>query len=175
MIGFGVIGIAASVPVLYDYVTGDGCMLSVRVGWRIALVVMMAAVFAWGGIHTIFFGKSLRTAGQLGLGWFALLELLTFFSMTAVLTRHSVGLAILLAGVVAIGALVGFRPQIGIWAVGVGMALITLAGSTYVGVTSEEALGCMPLTNATGAAFSYLVAFIPAGIGLFIFRTLFRR
>ncbi len=32
----------------------------------------------------------------------------------------------------------GFRAQIGIWAVCVGMAIITLTGSTNVGVTSEE-------------------------------------
>lgn len=173
--GFGLLGVVAAVPVLVDYFAGDACMLGVSAGWRIALFVAVAVMFGWGAMHTLFLGRNLRAAGQLGLGWFALMELLTFFSMTAVLTRYSIGLAVLLAGVVTMGALVGFRPKIGIWAVGVGMALITLAGSTYVGVTSEEALGCLALGNATGSAFSYLLAFIPVGMAVFLFVKFFRR
>ncbi len=174
-IGLGVVGIAASLPGIAEYLVGDNCMFEFGVGWRVTLVIVMAVLFAWGGLHTIFRTGSLKAAGQVGLGWFSMVELLTFASTSAALTRYSIGIAIVGLGVVVLGALVGFMPQIGIWAVGLGTALITLTGSTYVGITSEDAIGCQPLSDATGSAFSYLVAFIPVGIVVFILRKLFRR
>lgn len=174
-IGLGVVGIAASLPGIAEYLVGDDCLFGFGIGWRVTMLIAMAGLFAWGALHTMLLRGSLKAAGQVGLGWFSLVELLTFVSMSAVLTRHSIGIAIVVLGVVVLGALVGFMPQIGIWAVGVGMALITLTGSTYLGITSEDAIGCQPLSDATGSAFSYLVAFIPVGIVVFILRKLFRR
>lgn len=174
-VGLGIVGIAASLPGIAEYLAGDNCLLGVGLGWRIAMMFSMAAMFAYGGIHTIFLGRSLKAAGQVGLGWFSMVELLTFASTTAVLSQHSVGFTVVLIGVLALGAIVGRWPQIGIWAVGVGMALITIAGSTYAGVTSDDALGCQPLSNATGSAVTYLASFIPVWIGMSIFRAVFRR
>lgn len=162
-LGFNLVGVAAALQAGIAYLTGDGCSFSLPIVGRVLLLLGMLAATVVGGVHAVLLSQRFNEVRSLGLGWFAQIELLTFLSTTAFLANPGLGLPIVIVGALMLGIAVGIRPQLAMWTVGVGMALISLGGGAYLGVTGNN-FGCASLAQAHMAGFTFLVAWIPVGV-----------
>lgn len=159
---FGAIGAVASVPAAAAYLSVDGCVDSTPMWTRILILIGLAGAFGWGFLHTLAIGRRFGEVAAIGLGWFAMIELLTFASTAVGVSVQGLGTPFVIIGVLVLGYLVGLRPTLAMLVAGVGMALVTLAGSALLGTPAGAGTECLGLHDATGAAFIYLVAFVPA-------------
>lgn len=169
----GGVGIAASIPALAAYL-GEGCVSAIPLWGRVLVLIAVAFVGGFGLLHSVFLGGLFTEFGKIGLGWFGLVELLTFMSTTAILSFTGVGRAFVVGGAVVLGGLIGWKPRYSMWTIGTGMALITLAGGAIIGTPAAEGLECHQLVDATGAAMIYLVSFLPIAVVWLTLRGIFR-
>ncbi len=159
---FGLIGMLASFVAIVEYLSGDGCVYFIPLWGRVLILGGFAVAFAWGFMHTVLLARRFREVAGIGLGWFGLIELMAFASMAAGVSGQAPGVVVVIVGVLVLGYLLGARPTLAVLVIGVGMALVTLAGSAILGTAASLGTECMRLHNASGAAFIYLVAFVPA-------------
>lgn len=159
---FGAIGAIASVSAVAAYLSDDGCVDFVPPWGRALILVGLVGAFGWGLLHTLLLGRRFGELAALGLGLFGLLELLAFASVAAGVSGQGLGLPFVIVGVLVLGYIVGARPALAMLVIGVGMALVTLAGGAILGTPASTGTECLRLHDATGAAFIYMVAFVPA-------------
>lgn len=166
---FGLIGMIASVVAIAEYLSGGGCVDFIPLWGRVLILGGFTVAFGWGFMHTALFARRFREVAGIGLGWFGLIELMAFASMAAGVSGQAPGVVVVIVGVLVLGYLVGARPTLAVLVIGVGMALVTLAGSAVFGTAASLGTECMRLHNASGAAFIYVIAFVPAAFVWVIF------
>lgn len=165
---FSVIGAIATTHAVAIYLGDDSCLTWIPVWGRILLLLGMAVAFGWGFFHTALMRKDFKDVSAIGLGWFGMVELLTFAS-TATAADGRLGIAIVVVGVLVLGALLGAKPALTTLVIGVGMGVMVVMGSSLVGTPAAIGAECLLVQNAWATGFLYLVAFIPAMLVWVIF------
>ncbi|HMR50775.1 MAG TPA: hypothetical protein PKA68_16130 [Arachnia sp.] len=175
LIVFGVIGAIATTQAVAAYLGDDSCLTWIPLWGRILLLLGMAIAFGWGFVHTMFMRKDFKDVGAIGLGWFGMVELLTFAS-TATAGAGGLGIVVVVVGVLVLGALLGAKPALTTLVIGVGMGVMVVLGSSLFGTPAATGAECLLVQDAWATGFLYLVAFVPATLVWVIFiRPFFRK
>lgn len=159
--GFGVIGAIATISAVGTYLGDDGCVTWLPLWGRILLLIGLGVTFAWGLLHSIALKWNFRDVGGICLGWFGMLELLTFAS-TAAAAAGALGVTVVIVGVLVLGFLLGMRPALTTLVIGVCMGALVVMGSSLVGTSAAAGTECLLVRDAWVSAFLYFLAFVPA-------------
>lgn len=165
--GFSLLGILASVPAITTLVAPDSGCFALDRGTRLVLTLAMVGIF----LVTAMFGAAGRLLGgaglavrknfaSLGLGWYGLVEYTSFMATAAGMDATGGGTVIAFIGVVILAAVTPFAPQLIIWTVGVGLALVTLAGASVFGPNGPLAAECLAVDLSFPVLLGFLVAVI---------------
>lgn len=183
-LGFSMVGIIASLPalgsLLFSHATCFVLTPSLRQALALLLLMAFLAPIVIPLVHVK--GKKLalrrggigvvRSYAALGLGWYAVIELMAFAATALGLSgMEAGGVAVVFSAILVAGALTPIKPQLVLPALAVGLGVIALLGDVIFGAAGEAAAECLgtdvnSVTVTVSLVVSALTVFFLGRLGL---------